>query len=130
MNLFMVYWWWCQSLRLNKHRMVGLLVDDKLDTMWKEAFTASLRNYSGISTEGLRNATKQSIRPYPPWGLCISIMWWFLNVKIFRKIWRCLWSKVNTWLQIWEKLGWIRLQFLSAKVWLNIRRIKLHLLGM
>ena len=25
------------------------------ETMWKEVFTASLRNYIGISTEGLRN---------------------------------------------------------------------------
>jgi hypothetical protein len=25
------------------------------ETMWKEAFTTSLRNYTGISAEGLRN---------------------------------------------------------------------------
>jgi hypothetical protein len=36
-------------------------MNDDLERIWKEAFVAYLRYYSGIYVKGLRNVTKNSI---------------------------------------------------------------------
>lgn len=53
-----------------------------------------------------------------PGSLSISIVWWFLNVKVLWEVRRRLRTEIDAWLQIWEELRGFRFQSLSEKtIW-------------